>query len=60
MVDGSWRSLMKDNCESSNDSVAMKLPYNAPRLTDYGSVSELTEAKSANMTDNNASDMHND
>jgi hypothetical protein len=51
---------VKDKSEPSKDSVGTKLPYNSPRLTDYGSVSELTEAKSANMTDNTASDMHND
>lgn len=37
--------------ETDDKKIVVKRPYTAPKLVEYGSVSKLTEAKSAGMTD---------
>jgi hypothetical protein len=39
--------------------IVVKRPYSVPKLVEYGSVSKLTEKKSAGGSDVGASDHHN-
>jgi hypothetical protein len=45
--------------ETDANKIVVKRPYTAPKLVEYGSVSKLTEAKSANMTDAVVGSHHN-
>jgi hypothetical protein len=45
--------------EANKKEIIVKLPYVAPKLVEYGSVTKLTEAKSAGMTDNLVGVHHN-
>jgi hypothetical protein len=39
--------------------IVVKRPYSAPKLVEYGSVSKLTEKKSAGPSDIGSTTMHN-
>jgi hypothetical protein len=45
--------------EANKKEIIVKQPYAAPKLVEYGSVAELTEAKSAGSTDGVVGVHHN-
>jgi hypothetical protein len=45
--------------EAKEREVVVKLPYTTPKLVEYGSVTKLTEAKSAGGTDGTVGVHHN-
>jgi hypothetical protein len=44
--------------ETKKQKIVAKLPYTAPKLVEYGSVTKLTEAKSPGATDGTSGIKH--
>jgi hypothetical protein len=44
--------------EADDKKIVVKSPYTTPKLVDYGSVTELTEAKSPGATDGTSTNHH--